>query len=443
MGESLSRIQVSDPAVFIIPDSSLITIGGPGGSGVSQALSSAEEFAAIINPTSGDIPLRGGKYFDILSFDPRGVNNTTPTLKCFPDTSSFDIWRYQEQSDSINHGSISNLWARSKASTAGCSQEGGITQHMNTPAVVADMVEIIERHGEWRSKQAVSWLALEGKYISNRDGREHLFSQNSILERTKWHVGEEQLQYWGFSYGSLLGSTFAAMQPHRAKRMILDGVEDSTDYYSTSWALNLKDTDKIIDKFYSYCSLAGPENCSLNTGDSSPADIRDSVESLVSDIKENPVSVAGSANRSPEVITYGDVMRMIRPSLYKPLANFPQVAELLTDLKGNGSAFAQFKQDSHIPSCPLQGCKEKDLAEPCYPDGATESSAGILCSDGDEIEDPTKEGFKKYADSLYKQSRWLGELWAPILAKCYHWKGKAFWKIDLSQLHARNLPEIG
>jgi pimeloyl-ACP methyl ester carboxylesterase len=40
-----------------------------------------------------------------------------------------------------------------------------------------------------------------------------------------------RIQYWGFSYGTVLGEYFAAMFPGRVGRMILEGVEDVHDYY--------------------------------------------------------------------------------------------------------------------------------------------------------------------------------------------------------------------
>jgi hypothetical protein len=257
----------------------------------------------------------------------------------------------------------------------------------------------------------------------------HKYSRRSVIERTKWRKGEEKLQYWGFSYGSVLGATFAALQPHRVGRVILDGVEETTDYYSTAWAMNLKDTDKIMDKFYEYCAAAGPEKCALNSGTSDPADIQEIFESLVSDIKENPFPVPASGTRGPEIITYNDVMHLIRSSLYRPLALSPQTANYLADLQGNGSVFADFKQKQNEPSCPLQNCKGSGLTEPCYPDGGLAIGMGIFCSDGASLSDASKVAFKRYATYLFKQSRWLGELWAPIAVKCYHWKGKAAWRI--------------
>jgi pimeloyl-ACP methyl ester carboxylesterase len=37
-------------------------------------------------------------------------------------------------------------------------------------------------------------------------------------------TGYERLEYWGFSYGSLLGTMYASLFPDRVGRMVLDGI---------------------------------------------------------------------------------------------------------------------------------------------------------------------------------------------------------------------------
>lgn len=50
--------------------------------------------------------------------------------------------------ESSDH-SFDLMWARAKALGQACSDDGtGIAQFMNTPVVVADMVAIIEGHGQ-------------------------------------------------------------------------------------------------------------------------------------------------------------------------------------------------------------------------------------------------------------------------------------------------------
>jgi len=37
-------------------------------------------------------------------------------------------------------------------------------------------------------------------------------------------LGDEKLKYWGFSYGTYLGLTFASLWPEKIERMVLDGL---------------------------------------------------------------------------------------------------------------------------------------------------------------------------------------------------------------------------
>jgi len=58
---------------------------------------------------------------------------------------------------------------------------------MNTAPVARDIVEIFERHGEWRDVEAKRILA----EAPPRD-------QSAVLTRTAYTPGAEMVQYWGF-----------------------------------------------------------------------------------------------------------------------------------------------------------------------------------------------------------------------------------------------------
>jgi pimeloyl-ACP methyl ester carboxylesterase len=133
-----------------------------------------------------------------------------------------------------SEGSFDTLWARSEALAASCSQmeptdadsPEWIGRFMNTPPVVADMVELMERHGEWREQETRKLLAGMTTSVSRSK-----LDTAAIRLRNQWARGQERLLYWGFSYGSILGTTFAAMQPHRVRRVVIDGVCNVPDYY--------------------------------------------------------------------------------------------------------------------------------------------------------------------------------------------------------------------
>jgi pimeloyl-ACP methyl ester carboxylesterase len=68
------------------------------------------------------------------------------------------------------------------------------------------------------------------------------------MERIVEALGEDGLNYLGYSYGSILGATFAAMRPNLVKRMVLDGVSDAEAYYNDilEWGrVGIQDTHKV------------------------------------------------------------------------------------------------------------------------------------------------------------------------------------------------------
>lgn len=239
----------------------IVNPGGPGGSGTSQVLLDGKNLQTIldslVDPRDTMEPANG-KYFDILSFDPRGVNNTTPGLHYFPDVASQERWRLTYPDFGIlwdSEGMVGMEMARAIALGVSCSQglDGeGILRYVNTAQVVEDMVEIIEKEGYWRAEEAARLITLEdqrasssasrldnGKLhsriiyndfvrevrdklqnltTSSKDMREAFGRQNKTnlpencrphmrcnempmqsAKKTAYHPGQEKLQYWGMS----------------------------------------------------------------------------------------------------------------------------------------------------------------------------------------------------------------------------------------------------
>lgn len=379
----------------------------------------------------------GPRYFDILGFDQRGVNNTVPRFSCFTDPLTRQAWKLQSEAEGMlgsHRNSLNTNWARSEALGISCSQkeesdkngQEWIGEFMNTAPVVADMVEIIERHGEWRQKESDRLLA------SLQSTHPSLPSFNNIKQRNLWKKGREKLLYWGISYGSILGTTFAAMQPHRIQRAVLDGVCDAADYYRGDWLANLQDTDIILEKFGEYCSEAGVELCPLADGTSAHA-IKVTINNILIFLRNKPLAVPASSSRGPEIITYSDVKSLIKLSLYEPLERFPSMAQLLADIyHNNGSLFADYKYKGRdrvesLPPCVGNGDSSSGYCE-TPGDGDIDAGMSIICTDGDNIDGITREEFVEYWLTLQGQSAVLGDWWAQIRLACIRWKAIARWK---------------
>ncbi len=151
--------------------------GGPGGSGM--------EFLDWFGPFVADTDLLDG--FDLVSFDPRGVGASAP-VRCEDDRD--DVWELPEP---------------------GIDPAEGVAQ------AVADHDELVaacmERSGE----------------MVDRVGTNAVARDMDLLRRA---MGEEQVSYLGYSYGTRLGAAFAGLFPDRVRAMVLDGAVDPADHPS-------------------------------------------------------------------------------------------------------------------------------------------------------------------------------------------------------------------
>lgn len=344
------------------------------------------------------------KYFDIVSFDPRGVGYTTPRLECFPDLLSQTLWYERAGAEGIIDSSphVYDLaWARSEALAAACASRSNgtvIAAHMSTVDVVDDMIALVDELGRWRRTQ-----------------QDMPFAQGTNSQvRLAQTESKDLLQYWGFSYGTIIGATFATLHPARVGRMILDGVSNAVEWHDDGamTTTSIWDSDAVMQRFFRYCYDSGPDNCSFHRGNSWQ-DLESSLDDILEDIRKNPIAVVPTAaHRLPEIVTYSDIMNRIRAALYSPLESFEDLADTLADLAHrNGSRVADFKyMRTESSRCYYE---THSLAD-CVPedDFGGPSPAAIECSDPLTRPEFTKARFAEYKDALVETSKWLGQAWS-------------------------------
>ncbi|PVH78295.1 alpha/beta-hydrolase [Cadophora sp. DSE1049] len=388
-GDRVAIAIIRLPAVMPVTDpryGGLIVInpGGPGASGIDRILHQGSRLQQIVDPQS-DPSLLGVPYFDILGYDPRGVNNTTPRYECFSEPYARQRWTEADKHDDIfgtSEIASEKAWARAMALGDSCTHPEGpkLSRFINTTPGVADIIEIIERHAD---------------------------EIQSVIERTRWRKGEEQLQYWGFSYGAVLGATFAALQPHRVKRLINDGVYDAEAMFSGLWTTSLNDSDQVMESFFASCFEAGPTSCSFYDS-GGPFAMHKKLDVILARLRQTPLAVPASKFTAPQIITYSDFMRVIKDSLYRPIDRFPELADLLQDLVANdGRLFAKRKNLDTTPICkttPGVHC-------PPYEETILEALLGISCGDGQDLSNRTQTDFLEFYSTLRGQSRWMAEIW--------------------------------
>jgi pimeloyl-ACP methyl ester carboxylesterase len=268
----------------------LFNPGGPGGSGVGAIYSIGEKLHAMI-----------GEGFHLLSFDPRGINGSIPAASCYPESN-------QEQK--VRH----------------------MQPLIHQGARVADMGELVA----WTSnyvKACSETMDEHGSYINTPQTAADM---NSILDA----VGQQDMLYYGVSYGTVLGQTYAAMFPERSRRVIIDGVVNAFQWYSElTFSESLDDNEVIFDNFLAKCVEAGPENCTLASAAADAHLIKARILDTVEDLRAEPLSVYLNSTHyglitAEMVLNTAAFNALYRPSLWPDLAD--NLSQLMA---GNGTAF--------------------------------------------------------------------------------------------------------
>ena len=404
-----------------------------------QAFLSGRNLQTIVDAETDPIfpaPENTDKYFDIIGFDPRGVGSTRPAVTCFPDPVSQRNWELQVAAEGMLGSSPDALlrnWQRTQALNSGCSvwemtnlYEGNdsMMEYVSTPLVARDMVTIIERHGEWREKEG---LKAQVAYDQSHGPEE----SRAILRRTQWFVNQEPLLYWGRSYGTVLGTTFAALFPDRVQRAVLDGVVNMDKYYEGRGENPVVDADEIFSRFGQYCAAVGANYCPF-FAEGGPEAILDAYWTLEDQVLNMSIPVMASTTRGPELVTWTDMKVILRVAVYQPLLAFHVLAYHMSELaKGNPVTMADFKHRGHFAACPSSECS---IAGPWSAecsrgqDNNLYASAAILCTDAEYMTQLSVEEFQDTWDRLKTDSAALGDYWAQIQLSCIGWKAKAKYK---------------
>jgi len=407
----------------------LINPGGPGGPGAAFATLIGENLQNIVDAgvkltNRQDSSVKPGKlrYYDILGFDPRGIGWTEPQAVCMDDPAASWSWTLRETTEGIlgsSDAAPGRLWSMTHAWGASCKQavdaEDGpdIKQYMSTALVARDMLEIVQRHA--------SWVAEKLNQLKKDKSRCH-HEPNLALYKPE----AAELNYWGFSYGTFLGSTFASMFPDRVGRVILDGVVSSYDYNHGLGNGSLTDNEKAVSSFYSYCIESGPESCPLATSNSTFDDVKERVDRIVKSLYHSPLAINSASG--PDILTYSDIKSLLFQSAYQPRAFFPLIASALAAIEaGQGDILEYLKESArpnHIYACPVNGSTPATYYTSDVPTYA------VLCSDGIDVTHENMATFTAYWQDMEKLAPTSGAVWAMLRLRCIAWKIHAAYKFS-------------
>ena len=364
------------------------------------------------------------RYFDLISFDPRGVGRTTPHAVGITDPGRFRFWQQRLNDIGVsfqNEEVLSEVYDLigmygslvSMPSEIGPNGElDSVAKYVTTGSVVRDMIEIVERHGEWREGAAKKILD-SSKYTYPL--RSTVSSPEAVISRTAWTKGKEKLQYWGFSYGTIIGQTFASMYPNRINRMVLDGVVNITDYYTGGWKTDLLDDEAINANFTAECAAAGPSHCSFAQAQNSTQNdnntLLETFTTLLTSLKTSPIT--GLIDTKMVFVPQHFFSGGLFSTWYAGYFGYRVSSTLLWEAFTQNTYFFRMV-DNFFRTCPgPSGNSSQKMQDP------RSSQVSILCADSGDKTQQTKADYKEYVELLNELSPTFGNVLAPIMMPCH------------------------
>jgi pimeloyl-ACP methyl ester carboxylesterase len=228
----------------------LINPGGPGGSGIDYL-----GFIGL-DSTITDV-------YDVVGFDPRGVASSTP-VDCVSDEQLAEYVASDPTPD--DPGEIQQLQDLWGSFTAGCEANSGpLLDHVSTVEVARDM---------------------------------------DIIRSV---VGDKKLNYFGASYGTYIGATYAGLFPKNVDRMVLDGAVDPLSTPHQNAINQAAGFDTALTAYLKECVSQG--NCPL--GDA-VASARARLIQLFKDIDASPLPTSSGREVTEGLAFLGVIVPLYR-----------------------------------------------------------------------------------------------------------------------------------
>jgi pimeloyl-ACP methyl ester carboxylesterase len=244
---ALLKVPAGDPGARI--GSLVVNPGGPGAPGTSYAASASRAFRE---------PLRD--HFDIVGFDPRGVGDSHP-VDCLSDEQLDDYLAGDPDPDTPDE--VDALMAQAREFGAGCEQRSGaLAAHMSTVEAARDM---------------------------------------DVLRAA---LGESTLTYFGASYGTELGATYADLFPKKSGRLVLDGAVDPAQGPVASARSQARGFETALRAYVANC-VETTDSCFLG---SSVDEGLARIQQFLDDVDADPLPTGGDRELTEGLAVYGIVL---------------------------------------------------------------------------------------------------------------------------------------
>jgi len=287
----------------------LVNPGGPGGSG----------YDFIRDSLDYAVDAKLQQNYDIVGFDSRGVNKSS-AVKCYQDPADMDKYLFGVSPNPFGSDAwIADQRASNTAFGAACRKyTGDLLGFVDTDSAARDL---------------------------------------DLLRAT---LGDKKLNYLGYSYGTLLGATYAELYPKKTGHLVLDGALDPATTSFQVGATQAQGFESALRAYIADCESG--KDCPF-TGSVSAA--MTEIRSLLDSLNASPLRNDDGRQLSSSVMFNAIIF-----PLYNK-ANWPYLSQLFSSVMSGDASVAFQLADSYYGR----------TAKGTYKDNSTEAFIAINCLD--------------------------------------------------------------
>ena len=357
-GEDVRLALVRRPAEGGAEDrqgSLVINPGGPGGSGLEML--TGELFTSDIRDS-----------FDLVSFDPRGIGDSTP-ISCGEDHSD---------------------------------EEGPWEEYLSwdtDPADIAedDLVEMDEIAQEV-AEECVDEIAAD--FLANM-GTVNVARDMDLIRE---NLDEDELHYVGYSYGTHLGALYAELYPDNVGGMVLDGAVDGEIDLLRMAVEQTEGFQETWERFVEQCS-----DCPFDD----PEGSTETMTALARGLDDDPIVIDDPEWHDEEVVIDGDALiGIVMQSMYQEWV-WPDLEASLVALNQGDLSEAVYQLSG------LYWMFFLFMAEEEAEENQSAAQLAVECADSEAGTD--LDAYREASEAAYEASPLFGSTMVWPWMMCSHW----------------------
>ena len=329
--------------------------GGPGASGFDYV----QQFGSYL------VPKEILAEYNLVGFDPRGVARSSP-ITCYEDPETLFEWMFLMEDD-----------------YTGPSDSDERLSDESLDASRASAKEFADACAE-HTGEAVGYY-----------GTEQVASDMDLMRAL---LGNEKLDYYGVSYGTLIGATYAGLFPERVGRFVLDAAvaPDASDADGSMF--QAKGFELALGNFLEVC--ISESDCPIDAD--SRQEALDAMTALFDELDEDPLP--GAMGRLLDGSTF---FISIAANLYSEF-QWPTLVDVIEDVQ-NGETLSAFTAvDQYYGVNP----------DRTFVDNSFEALVGVNCLDYAPEDD--YDAIRAHAEEVMREAPTVGRYFVG-LSSCIDW----------------------